>query len=199
MQISLPITQRGVRIAELRRTAAGRVALILGATALVALCARLTVPLWFTPVPLTLENFAVLLVGLTLGPVDGFAAMALFLVEGTSGIPVFSPGPGGLTQLLGPSGGFLMAYPLVAATAGAISRAAAARRHEFVGAVVAGVAATLVLFAMGAAWFAHLLHLSAGAAFGMGVAPFLPGEVVKIAAAAGIYTSGKSLLLGARR
>lgn len=136
--------------------------------------------------------------GLALGPVDGFAAMVLFLAEGASGIPVFSPqGLGGVAQLLGPTGGFLLAYPLVAATAGAVSRTAAAKRHEFAGAVVAGVAATVVLFAVGAGWLAHLLHLSVPTAFGMGVAPFLPGEVVKVAAAAGIFTSGRKLF-GAR-
>lgn len=199
MQLSLPVSRRGVRVTELRQTTAGRLALVVGATALVAVCARLSVPLWFTPVPLSLENFAVLLVGLALGPVDGFAAMVLFLLEGASGIPVFSPqGPGGLAQLLGPTGGFLLAYPLVAATIGAMSRTGLAKRHQFAGALAGGVAATIVLLAIGAGWLAHLLHLSPAAAFGMGVAPFLPGEVVKIAAAAGIYTSGTKLFAGRR-
>src|SRR5260370_5435481 len=94
------------------------VALVASASLFVALCARITVPLPFTPIPLTLQNFAVLLVGLTLGPRRGFAALALYLAEGAAGMPVFNPlGLGGIAQLLGPTGGFLLAYPLVAAVA----------------------------------------------------------------------------------
>src|SRR3989449_3917934 len=98
---------------------AQQIAIVVGASLFVALCARVTLPLPFTPVPLTLQNFGVLLVGLLLGSRRGFAALALYLVEGASGMPVFSPaGPGGIAQMIGPTGGFLMAYPLVAFTAG---------------------------------------------------------------------------------
>ena len=98
---------------------AGQVAIVVGASLFVALCARIVLPLPFTPVPLTLQNFGVLLVGLVLGSRRGFAALALYLSEGLIGMPVFSPtGPGGLAQLLGPTGGFLLAYPLVAGIAG---------------------------------------------------------------------------------
>src|SRR5712692_1938985 len=96
-----------------------QVAIVVGASMFVALCARITLPLPFTPVPLTLQNFGVLLVGLALGPRRAFAALALYLAEGASGMPVFNPaGLGGVAQLLGPTGGFLMAYPVVAAIAG---------------------------------------------------------------------------------
>ena len=97
----------------------GQVAIVIGASLLVALCARITVPLPFTPVPLTLQNFGVLLVGLALGSRRGFLALVLYLAEGIMGMPVFSPaGPGGIAQLLGPTGGFLLAYPFVAGIAG---------------------------------------------------------------------------------
>src|SRR5712664_4638446 len=96
-----------------------QIAVVAGASLFVALCARLTLPLPFTPVPLTLQNFGVLLVGLLLGSRRGFAALAVYLVEGASGLPVFNPtGPGGIAQILGPTGGFLMAYPLVAFVTG---------------------------------------------------------------------------------
>src|SRR5437899_12034244 len=89
--------------------------IVIGASLVVALCARVTVPLPFTPVPLTLQNFGVLLVGLLLGSCRGFTALALYLAEGALGLTVFSPtGLGGLAQLLGPTGGFLIAYPAVA-------------------------------------------------------------------------------------
>src|SRR5574341_1634880 len=80
-----------------------QVMLVVSGSLLVALAARISLPLPFTPVPLTLSNFAVLLVGLLLGRRVGFAALVLYLAEGAAGLPVFSPvGPGGLAQLLGP-------------------------------------------------------------------------------------------------
>src|SRR5213082_119093 len=101
---------------------ARQVAIVVGASLFVALCARVTVPLPFTPVPLTLQNFGVLTVGLLLGSRRGFAALALYLVEGASGLPVFSPAilGSGITHLTVATGGFLMAYPLVAFIAGYI-------------------------------------------------------------------------------
>ena len=103
-----------------KREWAKQAAIVIAASLFVALCARVTVPLPFTPVPLTLQNFGVLAVGLLLGSRRGFAALALYLVEGAFGLPVFSPSilGGGIAQLLGPTGGFLMAYPLVAFVAG---------------------------------------------------------------------------------
>src|SRR5215475_15816699 len=97
-------------------------ALVVGATIFVAICARITIPLMpLTPVPLTVQNFAVVLVGLLLGSRRGFAALALYLAEGAAGLPVFNPfGPGGIAQILGPTGGYLMAYPFVAFAAGFI-------------------------------------------------------------------------------
>src|SRR3981081_4714768 len=92
-------------------------AIVIAASLFVALCARVTVPLPFTPVPLTLQNFGVLTVGLLLGSRRGFAALALYLVEGAFGLPVFSPSISlgvGVFRILGPTGGVLLAYPLVA-------------------------------------------------------------------------------------
>src|ERR1700742_3976494 len=107
---------------SLQEYLAGKTLLVIGATAFVAACAHVSLPLPFTPVPLTLQNFAVLLVGMALGSRRGFAALALYLFEGACGLPVFSPtGPGGVLQLHGLTGGFLMAYPLVAGLAGWIT------------------------------------------------------------------------------
>jgi biotin transport system substrate-specific component len=140
-------------------------------------------------VPLTLQNFAVLLVGLALGPAVGPAAMVLYLVEGAIGMPVFNPrGAGGLLQLFGATGGYLLSYPFAAAAAGWAVRSLRFR-SLYVRAAVACSLATIVIFAFGATWFAQFLHLGAPAVWQMAVAPFLPGEVVKVAAAAGIYSS----------
>src|SRR5216117_3550877 len=130
--------------------------IVISASLFVALCARVTLPLPFTPVPLTLQNFGVLLVGLTLGSRRGFAALALYLIEGASGMPVFNPaGLGGVAQLLGATGGFLLAYPFVAGLAGWIMESS---KKTFARAAVAGVLAEVVLFAGGLSWLAILTH-----------------------------------------
>ena len=158
--------------------------IVIGASLVVALCARVTVPLPFTPVPLTLQNFGVLLVGLLLGSRRGFAALALYLVEGASGLPVFSPSPLGLhgiSQIMGPTGGFLMAYPLVAFTAGWIYEHTARR---FAWAALAGFAGEVVLFAGGLGWLFALTH-SLSLAIEWGLYWFLFAEIIKILMAAG--------------
>jgi len=158
-------------------------AMVVSASLFVALCARITVPLPFTPVPLTLQNLGVLLVGLTLGSRRGFAALALYLVEGAVGIPVFSSaGPGGVTQLLGATGGFLLAYPFVAGLAGWIMDRGEA---SFARAVAAGVLAELVLFAGGLSWLAVLTH-SFAQALRFGLYWFVFAEVIKVMLAAGV-------------
>src|SRR5450755_1231486 len=129
---------------------AKQAAIVITASLFVALCARVTVPLPFTPVPLTLQNFGVLAVGLVLGSRRGFAALALYLVEGAFGMPVFSMGAG-IAYLQGATGGFLIAYPLVAFVAGWIYEHSSRR---FVWAALAAVAAEVVLFASGLSWLA---------------------------------------------
>ena len=169
-----------------------RVLLCLGATPVVALAAHIAFPLPFTPVPFTLQPLAVLGVGLALGPLAGAAAMLAYLLEGALGLPVFSPtGVGGLAQLLGPTGGYLLAYPLVALICGFVSRRAEGPRSPFLAAVLGCTLATVLLFAFGATWLAWEAHLSPSMAWAAGVAPFLPGEAVKIFAAAGIYRALK--------
>jgi biotin transport system substrate-specific component len=164
---------------------ASQVAIVIGASLLVALCARVTLPLPFTPVPLTLQNFGVLLVGLALGPRRAFAALVLYLVEGLSGIPVFSPtGPGGVAQLLGPTGGFLLAYPFVAGIAGWVFEARNANK-SFARAAAACVLAEIYLFIGGLSWLAILTH-SVAQAVRFGLYWFIFAEVIKIMSAAAL-------------
>ena len=163
--------------------AARQVAIVVSASLFVALCAHITIPLPFTPVPLTMQNFAVLLVGLMLGSRRGFAALALYLAEGAMGMPVFSPvGPGGIAQLMGPTAGFLLAYPLVAWLAGYVMENG---RKSFARAAVGGLLGEVVLFAGGLTWLAVLTH-SLAQAFRWGLYWFLFAEVIKVMMAAGI-------------
>jgi biotin transport system substrate-specific component len=147
----------------------------------VALCAKVTLPLPFTPVPLTLQNFGVLAVGLTLGLRRGLAALLIYLVEGAMGLPVFSPaGPGGIAQILGPTGGFLMAYPLVAALAGWLMDRG---NQTFMRAAVASFFAEILLFVGGLSWLAFWTG-SIAQAVRFGLYWFVFAEVIKILLAA---------------
>jgi biotin transport system substrate-specific component len=160
---------------------AKQVAIVVGASLFVALCARVTIPLPFTPVPLTLQNFGVVLVGLLLGSRRGFAALALYLVEGAAGLPVFNPtGPGGTLQLFGVTGGFLMAYPLVAGLAGYVMERG---RKTFARAAVAGLLAEVLLFAGGLSWLA-IQTGSMKLALQFGLYWFVFAEVIKVLMAA---------------
>ena len=162
---------------------AKQIALVVGASLFVALCARVTVPLPFTPVPLTLQNFGVLVVGLVLGPRRAFAALVLYLAEGAAGLPVFNPaGLGGIAQLFGPTGGYLLAYPFVAGLAGFLVERG---RKTFARAAVAGLAAEVLLFTVGLTWLAVLTG-SVTRAIQWGLYWFLFAEVIKILMAAAV-------------
>jgi len=160
-------------------------ALVVGASFFVALCARVTVPLPFTPVPLTLQNFAVLLVGLALGSRRGAIALVLYLMEGSLGLPVFSSGLAGVGRLLGPTGGYLMAYPIVAFVTGFIAERG---RRSFGRYAVAAALGEVLLFAGGLAWLSIWTHGSWLQAAHFGLYPFVFAEVAKVMAAAGLGT-----------
>ena len=158
--------------------------IVLAGSVLVAVCAHVAVPLWFTPVPVTLQPFAVLLLGLLLGPRLAFATMVAYLVEGAAGLPVFTPhGLGGALQLLGPTGGYLLSYPVVAPMVSVLWRSGA--RSFTRGLLIAG-AGSLVTLAMGAIWFGVFKHMPPMTLLTATVFPFLPGDVLKVVAAAGI-------------
>lgn len=190
MQIVTADSHRTARLSGYAATIPGRILIGLAATAVVAAAAHVSIPLPFTPVPLTLQPLAVLGVGLALGPIAGFLTMLAYLAEGAIGLPVFSPtGLGGLAQLFGPTGGFLMAYPLVAAVVGGLTRGLTARTPRFLAAFVAGNLAMALLFLSGAGWFMQYTQHSLHATWIGAVAPFLPGEFVKVVIAAGVYST----------
>ena len=179
-----------LELRDLPRSLTGRALLAVSATAFIAACAHVSVPLYFTPVPVTLQTFAVIVVGLLFGPSLAASTLLLYLAEGTAGLPVFSPaGPGGIAQILGPTGGFLLSYPLAAAAAGWTVRILRRNLSNFSAAALASAAATVIIFAIGASWTAHWMHLSSAGAWQAAVLPFMPGEGLKIAAASAIFTA----------
>jgi biotin transport system substrate-specific component len=164
------------------RRLARQAGIAIAASALVALCAHIAVPLGFTPVPITLQPFAVLLLGLVLGPATSFAALTLYLLEGVSGLPVFNPhGPGGIAQLFGPTGGYLLAEPFAAALAGTLY--SAGRRHA-VAAFAGAAAGDLVILSTGTVWLGMLAHTHFSMLLRLSVVPFLGGDAAQLVAAA---------------
>jgi biotin transport system substrate-specific component len=167
------------------------VALVVGGSLLMALLARFSMPLPFTPVYLSLSNLGVLLIALTLGSRRGAAALLLYLAEGAMGLPVFSNGgPGGLVQLLGPTGGYLLAYPVAAFVGGWIAE----RNFRSVARLcVAALTAEVLLFVGGITWLVMLTHVPLQQAANWGVYPFAFAEIVKIMTAvsssAGLHRS----------
>lgn len=161
-------------------------AVVLGSL-LVAICAHIAVPLWFTPVPVTLQTFAVLLLGLILGPATAAASLVLYLLEGMAGLPVLAPvGPIGLLHIFGATGGYLLSYPAAAALAGWLRRRIG--HGGFTPSLIAAAAASVLILVSGAAWFSLLTHQTAVTVFALTVAPFLPGDILKVIAAAGAAT-----------
>lgn len=164
-----------------------RAATVAAATLLIAACAHVAFPLWFTPVPVTLQPFAVLLLGLMMTPEMAAATMVAYLAEGAAGLPVFTPhGPGGLAQMLGPTGGYLMSYPVVAPLVSWLWRMGS---RGFARTLAITAAGSLVTLGMGALWMGMLLHLPASLLLSHAVIPFLPGDAVKVMVAATLACS----------
>ena len=150
-------------------------AVLLG-VALVAIAAQIAIPLPGTPVPLTLQPLAVLLVGALLGPSLGAGSMILYLALGAAGLPVFTPyGLPGLARLVGPTGGYLLAYPVAAFAVGKI--AGDGRR---VARLALAAAAGLVLIHLGGLTQLAILTGSGSGAVRLGTAPFIVGDLAKL-------------------
>jgi biotin transport system substrate-specific component len=180
--ISSPISPSAtwtVALSRLRSTG-----IVVAGSLLLAICAQVSVPLWFTPVPLSLQPFGVLLLGLLLSPRIAVAAVVTYLVEGAAGLPVFAPSPiGGVAHLLGPTGGYLIAYPVAA---GLISFLWRRRGRGFSMALFSAALGDLLILASGAAWLAVGTHAVKWSGISAGVLTFMPGDALKVAAAAGL-------------
>ena len=160
--------------------------IVLSGSALVAVCSHVALPLWFTPVPLTLQPFAVLLLGLVLAPRLAATTLFAYLTEGAVGLPVFAPGiafSSGLAHLFGPTGGYLLAYPVAAMLISSLYRRT---NRNFPAALISAGIGNLVILLCGALWLSALTHASASAAVKLAILPFLPGDALKVAAAAAL-------------
>jgi biotin transport system substrate-specific component len=174
----------GVNLSDATERTMRPVGIVLGGTILAALCAHVSIPLVFTPVPLSLQPFAVLLLGLLLTPRMAAATFVVYLAEGAAGLPVFAPAAtAGLAHLLGPTGGYLMAYPAAAALISWLWRKSG---RSFGAALMSAAAGDLAILACGALWLAALPHVGARLATVAAMLPFLPGDALKVAAAAGL-------------
>lgn len=163
---------------------------IAGANILLIMCAQIALPLPFTPVPVTGQTFGVMLIAVLFGARRGAISAALYLLEGAAGLPVFQPfGAPGAARLFGPTAGYLWAFPAavfmtgslvnrIPANDAAASFAALGKRaFALTAALVPG---QLLIFACGCAWLATTKGWAA--AIMLGAVPFLPGEIIKIAA-----------------
>ncbi|MGI9405945.1 MAG: biotin transporter BioY [Hyphomicrobiaceae bacterium] len=173
------------------------IVLAVAGSALIAICAKIQVPMW--PVPMTMQVFAVLLIGLAYGARLGFATVALYLAEGAIGLPVFASG-GGFAYLAGPTGGFLLGFPIAAFLAGWLAERGWGRPVLQV--FLASVLGIALIYAIGVPWLANFFATAKGmvwstalaTAFAKGMTPFLVGDLVKAALAAAILPAAWKLV-----
>ena len=165
-----------------------RLAAVLFVTALTAAAAQISIPLPFTPVPFTLQPMVVLLGGAALGSRLGMSSQVLYLLLGVAGLPVFAASPllpQGFGRLLGPTGGYLLSYPLAALAAGWLAERSFDRRY--LTSLLAMAVGLSVVFACGVAWlawFAQPAPAGLSVALRTGLVPFLAADAMKVALAA---------------
>src|SRR3954462_11243555 len=167
-----------------------QVGLVIGFSLLTALSAQIVIPV--PPVPFTAQTFAVVLTGALLGSRLGAVAMIVYLIEGACGLPFFSGGTGGYWHLVGPTAGYLVAFPAAAYITGAFAEHEWDRR--FLTAVAAMAIGTLVILLAGWMWFSLVLRTSPALTVFDTVLKFIPGDIIKICAAAAVLPSGWKLV-----
>jgi len=167
-----------------RAGALANAVLVLGGAALVALAAQLEIHLGFTPVPITGQTFAVLLVGASLGALRGTASLALYFAAGLVGAPVYSGGEEGWEIVSGVTGGYLVGFVVAAAVTGWLAELRWDRR--FSSALSAMLIGSVVIYAFGLPWLAHVADLGWQKTFENGLYPFVVGDLAKLWLAAAL-------------
>jgi len=151
-------------------------ALVIGGSLFVALCAQVAIPLPFSPVPLTGQTLAVLLVGALLGSRRGGLALLAYLAEGLGGLPVFAGGRAGPAHLLGPTGGYLLGFVVAAYVTGLLAERGWNRRIGTT--LLAMLVGNAAIYAFGLPWLARFV--GGGRVWGLGFLPYLPGDLLKL-------------------
>jgi len=157
------------------------IALVVGAAALTGVAAQVSIPLPLTPVPISLQTFTVLLSGAALGPLRGGLAMGLYLVAGVAGVPWFSEQRSGIGF---PSFGYIVGFVVAAILVGGLARRGADR--TVLGSIGLMVLGNLVIYALGVPWLMVALNADLATGLQFGAIPFLIGDALKIALAAGL-------------
>jgi biotin transport system substrate-specific component len=159
-------------------------ALVVGLTALTALSAYISIPLPFTPVPLTLQTFAVLAGAAALGAERAVIAQVLYITLAAAGAPVLAGGAGGRDEVIGATGGYLLGFVIASYVVGKISAAGASTKISTT--ALAYVAGSLVIYTLGAPWLAFVTENTMTWAMANGVVPFLIGDAIKAVAAGAV-------------
>lgn len=166
------------------------VVLIAAGSVFIALLARVAIPLPFSPVPITGQTFAVLLVGALLGSRRGGVVVILYLLEGVGGLPFFADGTGGLARLAGPTGGYLVGFVVAAFAVGLLAKRGWDRRVWSTAAAM--LVGNIIIYAFGLLWLERFV--GAERVFSLGLLPFIPGDLFKLTLAAIILPAGWKLL-----
>ena len=175
-----------------RRTRALQVALVVGGAALVAACAQISIPLPFTPVPITGQTFGVLLVASSLGPGLGVASIALYVLAGIAGAPIYQDQNHGWDYFLGATGGYLIGFVLASALVGALAHRRWDRR--FGTASAAMLAGNVVVYLVGLPWLALELDTGLDRTLELGLYPFVVGDILKLYLAAALLPAAWRLV-----
>jgi biotin transport system substrate-specific component len=156
--------------------------LVVAGAGLVAACAQISIPLGFTPVPLTGQTFAALLVGASLGSVRGMASLLLYLWIGVAGLPVYANHDSGWHTFTGATGGYLVGFVVAAAVTGYLAERGLDRRLS--SSVTVMLTGSVVIYVCGVAWLHHVLHVNWASTLQDGLYPFVPGDILKVYLAA---------------
>jgi biotin transport system substrate-specific component len=167
-----------------RSTLLTNVLLILGGAILVALCAQVSISFPFTPVPVTGQTFAVVLVGASLGPLSGALSLALYVLAGIAGAPVYADGTHGWDVIVSATGGYLIGFVLAAALTGLLAARAWDRRFRT--ATSAMLAGNVVIYLVGLPWLAWKLGTDSETTLELGLYPFVIGDLLKLYLAAAL-------------
>ncbi|MDD5669604.1 MAG: biotin transporter BioY [Candidatus Omnitrophica bacterium] len=151
--------------------------------------AFIRIPLPFTPVPVTLQTFFVLLSGAVLGGMGGAGSQGMYMLLGLAGIPLFTGTGSGLAYVCGPTGGYLAGFIAASVCTGRLMNNS---RHTFLSALGIFIAADMILFLCGLLWLKVLYGYSFTVLVYMGLLPFIPGEIVKITVAVALYEKIKT-------